>query len=89
ENIKSGYTGTAPINTNFGTSGISATSDGSGGSYVLTKIATGNTSDRGYERNRLDMNSAAYQLICTTAASGQTFLQIQWDTSISPIGIQG
>lgn len=87
--IIKGYVGPAPINTNFGVDGLTAISNGSGGAFSLTKRITDNTSAGGYERNRLDMQRNAFQLLCTSAASGQSFLQLQFELDISPAKIQG
>ncbi|MCV6070489.1 hypothetical protein OFP26_33450, partial [Escherichia coli] len=51
--IEHGFTGAAPINTNFGAIGLSAISDGVGGYFTVTKRETINNSAGGYERNRL------------------------------------
>ena len=87
--IINGYVGAAPINTNFGISGLTAVSDGTGGSFTLTKRTTNNTALGGYERNRLDMQRNAFQLLCTSPATGQTYLQLQFELDISPAKIQG
>ncbi|HCM1918413.1 TPA: hypothetical protein N3A33_004424, partial [Salmonella enterica subsp. salamae serovar 28:r:e,n,z15] len=75
--------------TNFGTVGISAISDGTGGAFRLTKRSTNNTSIGGYERNRLDMQKNAFQLSCNTPAVGQTYLQMVFEVDISPSKIHG
>ncbi|MEF6823487.1 phage head-binding domain-containing protein [Escherichia coli] len=87
--IINGYVGAAPINSNFGISGLTAVSDGTGGSFTLTKRTTNNTASGGYERNRLDMQRNAFQLLCTSPATGQTYLQLQFELDISPSKIQG
>lgn len=86
--IVTGFEAPAPVNTNFGTTGLSATSNGTGGLVRLTKRATDNTS-ASYERNRLDMQNSVYDLSCTSVASGMTYLHLSWDTSISPFKMQG
>lgn len=87
--IINGYVGAAPINSNFGISGLTAVSDGTGGSFTLTKRTTNNTASGGYERNRLDMQRNAFQLLCTSPATDQTYLQLQFELDISPAKIQG
>ncbi|HFV4279969.1 TPA: hypothetical protein ACH9LV_004902, partial [Escherichia coli] len=87
--IINGYVGAAPINSNFGISGLTAVSDGTGGSFTLTKRTTNNTAAGGYERNRLDMQRNAFQLLCTSPATDQTYLQLQFELDISPAKIQG
>lgn len=87
--IVTGFDSSAPVNTSFGTVGISAISDETGGSIRLTKRATNNTSEGGYERNRLDMQRNAFQLSCITPATSQTYLQMVFEVDISPSKIQG
>lgn len=86
--IVTGFEGVAPVSTNFGTSGITASSNGTGGAIRLTKRTTDNTSES-YERNRLDMQNSVYALSSTSVASGMTYLHLSWDTSISPFKMQG
>lgn len=86
--IVTGFEGAAPVSTNFGTIGITAASNGTGGAIRLTKRTTDNTS-ASYERNRLDMQNSVYTLSCTSVASGITYLHFSWDTSISPFKMQG
>lgn len=87
--IQTGFSGAAPVSTNFGTSGLTASSNGTGGYIELSKRTTLNTIESGYERNRLSMQNSVYMAKCTAVANGLTYLQLQWDTSISPAEIQG
>lgn len=88
--IVSGYEGALPVSTNFGTTGISMQSDGSGGAYRLTKRNTTN-SDSGsvtFERLRLDNQSAVFDLSCSSAGNGN-YLHLNLSTNESPFDIQG
>lgn len=87
--IATGFTSTAaPINTNFGTSYLTMLSDGTGGSYSGTKVASDNTSGTAYERYRIDqqLNYGLFQ--CTSAASSQTYCQVLFDLDASLIELQ-
>lgn len=88
--IVSGYEGALPVTTNFGTTGISMQSDGSGGAYRLTKRNTTN-SDSGvvtFERLRLDNQSAVFDLSCSSAGSGN-YINLILSTNESPFDVQG
>lgn len=87
--IVTGFTSAAaPISTNFGTSYLSMTSDGTGGAYSGNKVASDNTSGTGYERYRIDqqLNYGLFQ--CTSPASGQTYCQLLFDLDASLIELQ-
>ena len=87
--IEHGFTGAAPINTNFGAIGLSAISDGVGGYFTVTKRETINNSAGGYERNRLDMHNNAFLIQCNSPATDQSYFQLQFEASILPEQMQG
>ena len=88
--IVSGVSGTAaPLNVSFGISDMTLTSNGTGGAYTATKIASGNTSATGYERYRLSqqLNYGLFQ--CTTAPTGQTFVTLNINIDADLMELQG
>lgn len=89
--VVSGFSGAAPINDyafGLGNTNLLAQSDGSGGAITLTARNTFNDAAHFYERNKLDMQNRAFQLYCTSPASGQTYLRLAFELDIDQEKIQ-
>jgi hypothetical protein len=77
--IVTGITSTAaPLSSNFGTTTLSVESDGTGGSYTMTKIAAVNTLIDP-EFYRIGQQQFYGQFTCNSAPTGQTYVQIAFN----------
>ncbi|AXH72161.1 MAG: tail fiber protein [Siphoviridae sp. ctdc_1] len=87
--LVSGTTGSAPVpNFNYGTSGINAVSDGTGGNLSFTFRDSFTDAAHFYERNLIDMQSRVFNTFCTSPASSQSVMRIEIDLDISPQKLQ-
>jgi hypothetical protein len=88
--IVTGVTGAAaPLNDSFGIDGLTITSDGTGGSYSVTKVASDNTAGTSFELYRIGQQLSYGLFRCTAAPSGQTYYTVNFDIDAAPTELQG